>query len=158
MINQLAGKNFRLDKTMIFASNKIRYIFAFVLFIIWLRGRSTKKVVYQSGISIMINICINFLFKQLKYRPRPFMIHHANVLLPTKQDSTYLSKHTILAFSISTSIYMYNKIIGYIMYGLSILTGFSRIWVGAHYPYDVIRSAFIGSVVSVVVNKISFMR
>lgn len=158
LINDLAGKNVLVDNIMIFASKKIRYIFAFVLFFMWLRDYSYKKVIYQSVISIMINICINALINQMTFRPRPFMTRKANVLIPSKNDSTYISKHTLLTFAVSTTIYMYNKIYGFIMFGMSALTGLSRIWTGAHYPYDVIRSAFIGSIVSFVVNKLSFIR
>lgn len=158
LINQLAGKNSRLDQFMIFASNKFRYIFAFVLFVIWLCDHSGKKVVKQSVKAIMINICLNFVMKELKYKPRPFMTHSANVLLPSKQDSTFLSKHTLLSFSISTTIFMYDKIVGYIMYVMSLFIGLSRIWLGAHYPKDVIRSNFIGTIISVGVNNFSLLK
>lgn len=157
-INDLAGKNTFLDNLMIFASNKIRYIFAFVLFLMWLRNGQYRKVFYRSLISLMINLCINVLIKQYKFRPRPFMTRKANLLIPSKLDSTFTSKHTLLAFSVSTMIFLSNKIVGCIMLGLSVLIGVSRIWTGAHYPFDIIRSAFIGCIVSNIVNMSSLIR
>jgi undecaprenyl-diphosphatase len=157
-INDLAGKKNFLDNIMIFASYKFRYIFAFVLLLMWLRNGQYRKVFYRSLISIIINLSINVLIKQYKFRPRPFMTRKANLLIPSKLDSTFISKHTLLAFAVSTMIFIFNKIVGFIMLGLSVLIGVSRIWTGAHYPFDIIRSAFIGSIVSIVVNMFSLIR
>lgn len=158
MINDLAGRNDLVDLIMVFASKKMRYIFAFVLFFMWLCDRPCKKIFYRSVISIMINVCLNFLIKQLKYRPRPFMTRKANLLLHSKTDSTYTSKHTLLTFAVSTTLYMYNKFIGIIMFGMAVITGVSRIWTGAHYPSDIVRSAFIGSMVSLVIDRFSQLK
>jgi undecaprenyl-diphosphatase len=70
-------------------------------------------------------------------------------------DSSFPSKHTLLVFAISTTIFLYDRIFGSIMWVLSLLTGFSRIWVGHHYPSDIIGSAFIATMTSILVDKIS---
>ena len=70
-------------------------------------------------------------------------------------DSTFPSKHTLLVFAISTSIFLYDRVLGSIMWVLSVLTGFSRIWVGHHYPSDIIGSAFIATMTSTILDKIS---
>ncbi|WP_429758516.1 phosphatase PAP2 family protein [Bacillus sp. S14(2024)] len=43
------------------------------------------------------------------------------------------------------------------MWLLAFLTGFSRIWSGQHYPSDIIGSALIGSLTSIVVNVIVWL-
>ena len=83
------------------------------------------------------------------------MKHRVGILIPSKMDSTFPSKHTLLVFAISTSIFLYDRILGSIMWILSVLTGFSRIWVGHHYPSDIIGSAFIASMTSIMLEKIS---
>ncbi|WML55828.1 phosphatase PAP2 family protein [Neobacillus sp. PS3-12] len=59
----------------------------------------------------------------------------------------------MLAFAVSTSIFLYDRVLGSIMWGISALTGFSRIWVGHHYPSDIIGSAFIASLTSIILDK-----
>ncbi|MFC4321213.1 phosphatase PAP2 family protein [Litchfieldia salsa] len=147
-INQLAGRNSIVDSIMVFASNKLRYIYAIALLFIFLRNRSKKKVFIVSVLSIMVNIMINTFVNYFKFKPRPFLVQKAKVLIPVKKDSTYTSKHTLLTFASSTIIYIYHKKLGIIMFLLSTLTGISRVWTAAHYPYDVIRSALIGTVIS----------
>ncbi|ADE68636.1 hypothetical protein BMQ_1604 [Priestia megaterium QM B1551] len=76
------------------------------------------------------------MIKCFYFKPRPFMERRVGILIPSKMDSSFLSKHTLLAFAVSTSIFLHKRILGSVMLGLSLLTGFSRIWLGHHYPSD----------------------
>ncbi|WP_226665479.1 phosphatase PAP2 family protein [Metabacillus litoralis] len=153
-INRLAGKNMLIDRMMVYASNDLRYVYPFAMIILWIQNPKKTKAVFESFFSVLINVGLSLLFKKVKYVPRPFISRKANVLLTSKNDSSFISKHTILAYSVSTSIYLYNKVLGIFMYRLSALVGFSRVWTGVHYPYDILRSACIGSLVSVIVNRL----
>ncbi|EKN62987.1 undecaprenyl-diphosphatase [Schinkia azotoformans] len=152
-INQLSGRCTPIDFLMIFLSKKVRYVFAFVMIFMWFRKTSDKKAVYCAGISSGITLLINKVIKLFYYRPRPFIKHRVGILIPSKVDSSFPSKHTLLVFAISTSIFLQERLLGSIMWILSLLTGFSRIWVGHHYLTDIISSALIGSITSVMVNK-----
>jgi undecaprenyl-diphosphatase len=98
---------------------------------------------------------IHTLIKLFYFKPRPYVKHRVGILIPSKMDSTFPSKHTLFVFAISTSIFFYNRVLGSILWVLSVLTGFSRIWVGHHYPSDVIGSAFIATMTSTLLEKIS---
>lgn len=60
------------------------------------------------------------------------------LLIPSKNNSSFPSKHTVLAFALATSVLLRERLFGSIMWFLAILTGFSRIWLGHHYPFDII--------------------
>ncbi|HZH58856.1 MAG TPA: phosphatase PAP2 family protein [Metabacillus sp.] len=158
IINQFAGRNLFLDRLMVFASNELRFVYGFVLVILLVFRHSNKKFVYELIISLMITLGLKKLINKVKYIPRPFLTRNANVLLPSLQDSSFLSKHTLLSFTISTTVYLYNRVLGKFLYFLSFLIGLSRIWVGAHYPYDIIRSSILGSMVSFLVNKLNIVK
>ncbi|HER2169539.1 TPA: phosphatase PAP2 family protein, partial [Streptococcus pyogenes] len=98
---------------------------------------------------------INALIKLFYFKPRPFVKRRVGILIPSKMDSSFPSKHTLLVFAISTSIFLYERVLGSIMWVLSVLTGFSRIWVGHHYPSDIIGSAFIATMTSIILDKIT---
>ena len=155
LINQFSGRCSPIDLLMILISNKIRYVFIFVLIFLWFRNDSYKKVSCNAVKSMGITLFIHTLIKLVYFKPRPFVKHRVGILIPSKMDSTFPSKHTLLVFAISTSIFLYDRILGSIMWILSVLTGFSRIWVGHHYPSDIIGSAFIASMTSIMLDKIS---
>ena len=152
-INLLSGRCSLIDLLMIFLSKKIRYVFIFVLIFMWFKNDYYKKVFCNAVMSSGITLFIHTLIKLCYFKPRPFAKHHVGILIPSKIDSSFPSKHTLLAFAISTSIFLYDRILGSIMWILSVLTGFSRIWVGHHYPSDVIGSAFIATMTSIILDK-----
>ena len=82
------------------------------------------------------------------------MERRVGILIPSKMDSSFLSKHTLLAFAVSTSIFLHKRILGSVMLGLTLLTGFSRIWLGHHYPSDIAGSAVLGSFTSAIIHKL----
>ncbi|MFB6468886.1 undecaprenyl-diphosphatase [Cytobacillus sp. Hz8] len=155
LINQFSGRCSPMDFLMILISNRIRYVYIFVLIFLWFRNDSYKKVFSIAVKSMGIVLIINTLIKLFHFKPRPFLNHRVGILIPSKMDSSFPSKHTLLAFAISTSIFLYDRVLGSIMWILSILTGFSRIWVGHHYPSDIIGSAFIATMTSIILDKIS---
>jgi undecaprenyl-diphosphatase len=154
-IIRLAGYYPSLDRLMILISNKARYVFIFILIFMWFRNQSYKKVTLNAIISVVCSLFIHFFIKLFYFKPRPFVNHRVGILIPSKVDSSFPSKHTLLAFAVSTSIFLHNRILGSIMSGLSLLTGFSRIWVGHHYPTDIIGSTIIGILTSCITESVS---
>ncbi|SHT25803.1 Undecaprenyl-diphosphatase BcrC [Mycobacteroides abscessus subsp. abscessus] len=153
IINQYSGRFSLLDFLMIFVSNKTRYVFVFMLIFMWFKNGPLRKAVYNAGLSAGITLFLHTLIKLFYFKPRPFVKRRVGILIPSKRDSTFPSKHTLLVFAISTSIYLYNRVIGSVLWVLALLTGFSRIWVGHHYPYDIIGSAVIATMTSMILDK-----
>ncbi|OZM58094.1 undecaprenyl-diphosphatase [Lottiidibacillus patelloidae] len=153
LINQLAGRSFWVDKLMILISNRARYLYLFaILFLLICKGRN-KEVGKNAVYSMCLAYLVNLMIRIFSYKPRPFVKHRVGILKPCKMDSSFPSKHTLLVFAVSTSIIMYKKGIGLVLSTLSLLTGLSRVWLGHHYPSDIIGSACIGSLISVVVDR-----
>lgn len=156
-INQFSGHFFILDHVMIFFSNFIRYIYVILIIILGLKCRN-KNIFKQTGISVLISLLINNIIRLFFYKDRPFIKKRVGVLIPSKLDSSFPSKHTLLVFAVSTIALFYHRILGLIMLWMSIITGLSRIWVGHHYPSDIIGSAALGSGVSIIVKCLSIFR
>ncbi|MGM0837133.1 MAG: undecaprenyl-diphosphatase [Bacillota bacterium] len=152
-INRLAGRSWFVDRCMILISQKMRYVYFFILFLLWLKKGRERKMAYDAGISVLICMVSNRLIKLLWFRPRPFLKRRIGILIPSLMDSSFPSKHTILAFAVSTIIFLHHRFLGIILLGLSWLTGFSRIWIGHHYPFDIIGSAFLGTITSVLLHQ-----
>jgi undecaprenyl-diphosphatase len=145
LINQLSGRIRIIDKLMILISNRIRYVYILILIIFLIKKRFKKRLVIETGGSFFITLFIHMVIKLFFYKPRPFKKRRVGILIPSKMDSTFPSKHTLLAFAASSTIFMYYRTLGIFMASMSAITGISRVWVGHHYPSDIVGSAFLGS-------------
>ncbi|RBW70719.1 undecaprenyl-diphosphatase [Bacillus taeanensis] len=152
-INRLAGRHNTLDTIMITITYGARFLYIFLTVLMWLRSNTYKKITLYGAISVGAALLLNHLIRLFYFKPRPFVKHRVRYLTPSKKDSSFPSKHTILAFALATSVLLQKRIVGTVMWILALLTGFSRIWVGHHYPVDIIGSAFLGSVISIIIEK-----
>lgn len=150
-INLLSGRYLYIDKLMILISNKMRFVFLLILVILLFKKRNAT---IEAVVSIMITLLMHFIIKLFYFKPRPFIDRRVGILIPSKFDSTFPSKHTLLTFAVSTIVLFYQRILGFIMFGFSFLTGLSRIWVGHHYPSDIAGSAVLGSFTSMIIHKL----
>lgn len=153
-INQLAGRYRLLDSIMITISQRLRYLFVFLLILMWFRNIYYKKVTLHSLISVVVTLVIISFIKLFYFKPRPFLKYWVNLLPPTpsKKNSSFPSKHTTLAFAVATSVLFYNRLLGCFISILGFIVGFSRVWMGQHYPSDIIGSVLLGSLTAIVVN------
>ncbi|WP_442599664.1 phosphatase PAP2 family protein [Neobacillus sp. D3-1R] len=155
VLNHFSGRYPVMDFIMIFFSKKIRYFYLVILFYLLIRNKSSREVALDAIKSAGVAWLLHFVCKLIYFKPRPFLYHKVGILIPSKMDSSYFSKHTLLAFAVSTSIFLKKPRLGKLMTRLSAVTGLSRIWVGHHYPSDIIRSAVVGSTISNIVNIIN---
>ncbi|MFJ5625673.1 undecaprenyl-diphosphatase [Peribacillus loiseleuriae] len=155
-IHNLSGHSQVLDNFMVFITNNAIYMFALALLILWIFGGKTmKRAVLYAGGTGLIALVVNVLIAQIYYEPRPFVTHHVQTLIPHVADSSFPSDHSTGAFTIAIAMWFRCKNIGIPMFILALLTGFSRIWAGLHYPFDVVGSLIVAVVVSYVIVKLS---
>ncbi|WP_348633506.1 undecaprenyl-diphosphatase [Mesobacillus selenatarsenatis] len=158
LINRLSGRVSPVDQVMILISNRVRYAYLLILILMLFKNRLNKQIALETGMSVAISFILHFFIHIFYFKPRPFMKRRVGILIPSKMDSSFPSKHTMLAFAASTTVMMFHRTLGTIMMWMSTLTGFSRVWVGHHYPLDIIGSAILGSLTSVVARIISFSK
>ena len=148
LINNLANKDGVIDGIMIFFSNYVPYIFMAVTVIVFILGIKQKKCEYReiafSTIFItIINMIINLIIRSIFHVERPFIHNKVNLLVPHDAASSFPSNHATGTMSIALGLGKYNRILEIIMTILSIIVGFSRVYVGNHYPADVIGAYVI---------------
>nr|WP_283729949.1 phosphatase PAP2 family protein [Bacillus cereus] len=98
----------------------------------WFRNNSYKKIILFAGLSVGFALFINCFIQLFYFKPHPFVIHRVRLLIPSKNNSSFPSKHTVLAFALASSVLLRERLFGSIMWFLAILTGFSR------NPFDII--------------------
>ncbi len=118
----------------------------------YLYGLTTKnETAKQNGIEALITLGINrvmtTVFKELTDRRRPYEKYPADIqVLSYSSSSSFPSGHASLAFATATSISLeYRK--WYIVAPTFLWAGsvaYSRIYLGQHYPSDVLAGAVVG--------------
>ncbi|MFE4451851.1 phosphatase PAP2 family protein [Streptomyces sp. NPDC056796] len=107
-----------------------------------------------AGIALLINIPIrNFV-----ERPRPFLDHKGlEVLVEGKTDYSFVSDHATMAMAIAVGLFVANRKFGLVAIGLALLEGFCRIYMGVHYPTDVIGGFALGTAVALLLAPLAMM-
>ncbi len=132
-----------------------------VLAIILLVLNKTRKVGAASAVALIITfLTVNLGIKNMVARTRPYEVIDGLINLVEKQsDFSFPSGHSAHAFAVGVVILiMMPKKIGVPIFVISILMAFSRLYVGVHYPTDVIAGAILGTIIAFlsvfIVNKI----
>lgn len=114
----------------------------------------TRPAAVTALFSILICfILTNLMLKPLVARPRPYsMIPELNLLAARESDFSFPSGHTTVSFAAALIYYrLLPKKMGIPAVVLASLVALSRLYVGVHYPTDVLGgflSAMIGSMIA----------
>ncbi len=109
--------------------------------------KKTRKVAIVAAVSMGVCFLINNgILKTLVDRTRPYDAVNGLVpLVERMHDSSFPSGHTSISFSVAMIYYfMLDKRIGIASLVLATLIGFSRLYVGVHYPTDVLAGCIVG--------------
>ena len=85
---------------------------------------------------------------------RPFVHHNVNLVISHAANASFPSDHVIGTFSIALGLRMFNKKLGNILIVLSIIVGISRIYVGHHYPSDIIGALIVVLVMNIIYRNV----
>ncbi|MFC5667038.1 phosphatase PAP2 family protein [Kitasatospora misakiensis] len=91
-------------------------------------------------LSVAIAELANLPIAAIVDRPRPFVDHPDIEVLVEGKAGTYsfVSDHSTMSMGIAVALFLVNRRLGWIAGGLALLQGFCRMYMGVHYPTDVI--------------------
>ena len=127
-----------------FGSKTMGFLLVFILFVSTKSGRATFFYMVSFGVTAIISEA----FKYGIERDRPFAIHDVILRISSEEASrlnpSFPSAHTAIALMIATMLsYRYGRY-RFLWYSIAGLVGLSRVYLGVHYPSDVIVGAAIG--------------
>ncbi len=147
-----------LEPVMVFFSegNKwwsVRIILLVVLaFLVWKKGTRTPAILAMVGWPIANAAC-----EWMKYGlqlPRP-SAELSDAIVRVNKLTSYgsASAHSATMMCVAVVFLFYNRPTGYVWLGVALLTGYSRVYVGVHYPYQVLFGWVLGAFVAFVIVK-----
>jgi undecaprenyl-diphosphatase len=150
-INGSAGKSICLDSVGIFFANYFQYVLGgcLLLFLLVKNKKAKRKNLWIVGLAFLAALVSRYIFTSvLRFifeRPRPFIAHQVTQLIfVAANNPSFPSGHAAFFFALSTVVYMYNKNWGWWFFVGSFLISLARVFVGVHYPSDILAGALIG--------------
>lgn len=105
-----------------------------------------------AGIAVLVNVPIRGFVE----RPRPFVDHQGlDVLVPGKTDFSFVSDHATITMALGVGLFVANRRFGIAGIGLALLEGFCRVYMGVHYPTDVVGGFALGTAVALLLSPLA---
>jgi len=122
-------------------------IFWIIMTVLLLCIPKTRKAGLVCAVSMIIGLIVtNLILKNLVARIRPYeLIDGLTILIKTPHDWSFPSGHTTNAFAAAWVMFSrLPKKYGVPALILAVLIAFSRMYVGVHYPTDVLGGVIVG--------------
>ena len=158
-IHQLVGKSRLLDLIAIFFADYIGYLLIIVVLFLIFSTKKIKTRIYNSAF-ILLSALLSYgiLAKTIKFfygKLRPFEVLEFQPLMDNVSNSAFPSGHMAFYFALAFSLfYIGYKRLGVFFSAILLLMGVSRVFIGVHWPIDIIGGIGVAFLSVYIVNLI----
>ena len=154
-IHDFANSTSWLHGFMTFMAKDGIALFAITLLAGWWIGRresSPRKVslaVWAAAAAVVALVLVQPISNAAN-EARPFVVLHFTPLIHHARDAGFPSDHATGAGAIAAGLIFVSWRLGIVTALLALLIAFSRVYVGVHFPQDVLAGLALGAVVAVI--------
>lgn len=161
-INGFAYRYSILDVVGVWVAGIIPFILLGILAVIYIKHGHRYRERRMVLLSLMSGSFVYFVVKTLIVLvypyPRPYVffsnIHPLIAQSVAEGYQSFPSAHTMFFFAISTMVFIYNKRLGLFFLIISSLMGIARIFIGVHWPLDIVVGMLLGVVASIIIHLV----
>lgn len=149
-INSMNQHSHLLDLFGIFVAKNLLYVMVIIFAWFWLRGNQiVKKYIVKAFIFTLIGGLISQSISYVIYVDRPFAIGLGHHLIEHTANGAFPSNHMFIFSSIAFS-YLFSpfKKLGVFLLCIAWLVGWSRMFVGVHFPADILGGFILAFLVN----------
>lgn len=149
----LSNRSEFLDQLMVFGAEYVIYLTFVFIFILAIKGGfREKKALLLSLICIPVVILIIKIIHLFFFEPRPFIVNDISPLVVYNADASFPSRHASIMSVIAFSYVYFKSKWTPIFLILLFWVGISRVYVGVHYPLDIL-GGILTAVISLIIAK-----
>ncbi|MEU3215083.1 phosphatase PAP2 family protein [Streptomyces sp. NPDC006971] len=129
-------------------------LFALLMLASWWRSRAAAPARTAAALcaplAVVAAFVVNDLVKSLFHEQRPCRTLHVVTVeaCPPLGDWSFPSNHAAIAAAAATAIWLTDRRLGAIAVPAALLMAASRVWIGVHYPHDVLIGLVTGGLVA----------
>ena len=140
------------------------FLILLILFAKYRDRKTLEKIAILALIALLFSDIFVFCLKHLINEPRPFVsLDNVNLLIhehdpysfPSGHSASTLSVVTIFVLNMKELVKKHYLLVDIALVIFAIIIPFSRMYVGVHYPFDVLSGVVIGILGALVINRFS---
>lgn len=117
---------------------------------------SSVAALVWAPLAAALAVLVNVPIRGFVERPRPFRTHEGlEVLVSGKTDYSFVSDHATITMAMAAGLFVVNRKFGIFGIALALLEGFCRVYMGVHYPTDVIGGFALGTAVALLLSPLA---
>lgn len=166
LIHGLSGKWWLLDWLGIFLASYLNYFLILIAIFLLIKEKNWRWRIYffcLAGLSVILARGVfTEIIRFFYYQPRPFLVLQIQPLVNHDITGSFPSGHATAYFALALAIFYFlqrvsvvdeahferqnkfNRKLGWWCLGMAFLIGLGRIFVGIHWPLDILVGAAIG--------------
>lgn len=151
----LGGKSWVADNLMILGAEYIVYLTFLLIVIFFITGGSKeRKAAVLTLFSVVLAIILVKVLHILYFEPRPFVTYPITPLVKHIADAAFPSEHTTIMAIVAFSFAFYRSRKALLLVLLAVWVGLSRIYIGVHYPLDILGGFIMGFIATGIIWQI----
>lgn len=136
-------------------------VFAVLMLIGWWnarrRGTATMTLALAAPVAVVLAYAVAEVVKKLVAEARPcYALPHDYFVdsCPAPNDYAFPSGHSTTAFATVAALWLLDRRLAVIAAAFALFEGFTRVYLGDHYPHDVVAAALLAIPVAYAVSRI----
>lgn len=155
LINARADAAAGINLFAVICAQWVIVIIPLALTYLYFRGPRSQRIAAVSSVLVTLGaLACGALIGWVYPHPRPFAIGLGHQLIAHVADPSFPSDHGLLFFAIGLSLFRFSaRGWGLLITLLGVLVGWSRVYVGVHYPLDILGALLLSLLVLHVLHR-----